>query len=366
MVYIKLAIFSPNQNAYSETFIQAHRNLPFDMKYYYGGHLPYACEDDPHMLQLSWKERLKKKLLKGFSYEEKKLLFSLRKLRVQAVLAEYGPTAVECLRVVKYLRLPMVVHFHGFDASDKGTIEKYRERYKEVFSYASAVIVVSVKMRETLLSFGCPADKLFLNYYGPNPSFFECSPAFTKTQFIAVGRFAPKKAPHLTIKSFKKVTEVFPDAKLVMIGDGPLFETCVDLANSLHLQNNIVFKGACNPQEIRKELQNAIAFVQHSVIAESGDSEGTPVAVLEAQAAGLPVISTFHAGIPDVVINNETGFLVEENDVDGMAERMIKLLEEDGVAKKMGEAGRKRILENFTMERHLKTIDTLIKESLNS
>ena len=111
-------------------------------------------------------------------------------------------------------------------------------------------------------------------------------------------------------------------------------------------------------------LSNSIAFIQHSVSAANGDSEGTPVAILEASASGLPVISTKHAGIPDVIINYETGILVDEHDVDAMANAMLKLLKEKDLAKKMGQTGKLHIQDNFSMEQYISKLSRAIERSL--
>src|SRR5690242_8096633 len=140
-----LAIFSPGQNTYSETFIQAHKTLPFNIKYYYGNTLPYLLEGS-NILELSYFEKIKKKLLKGFTSSQKILMFSLRKEKVDFILAEYGTTAADSLPVIKHLKIPLLVHFHGYDASQKDIIEQYGKKYKEVFDYARKVIVVSNKM----------------------------------------------------------------------------------------------------------------------------------------------------------------------------------------------------------------------------
>ena len=92
----------------------------------------------------------------------------------------------------------------------------------------------------------------------------------------------------------------------------------------------------------------------------NGDSEGTPVGIIEAMAAGLPVVSTRHAGIPDVVIENETGFLVDENDINQMASYILKITDDRELAKCLGEKGKAKIQDHFTMEKHLETINNLI------
>lgn len=93
-----------------------------------------------------------------------------------------------------------------------------------------------------------------------------------------------------------------------------------------------------------------MALIQHSVTAVDGDMEGTPVIILEAAGAGLPIISTKHAGIQDVVIHGSTGFLVDEVAVKEMADFMIKILQEPDLARKMGDAGKQFIANNFTLK----------------
>ncbi|MCO6496351.1 MAG: glycosyltransferase [Chitinophagaceae bacterium] len=358
-----LAIFSPNQNAYSETFIQAHKNLPFNVKYYYGDLYPSFLEGKS-MMNLPLRLRAEKKMLKGFSAAEKKLIFSLKNEGVDAVLAEYGTTGADTLAVLRYLKLPLVVHFHGADASIYDLLELYKGKYKALFKYASSVIVVSSKMKNDLIRLGCPKEKLVMNPYGPNPVFFDIMPGYKGSQFISVGRFVEKKAPHLTIMSFNEVLETNNSTKLIMIGDGPLLPVCKDLAKALNISDKIEFFGVQPPETIRKIMEESIAFVQHSVIGSNGDSEGTPVAVLEAQAAGLPVIATNHAGIPDVVLHEKSGLLCDERDTNGMASNMLRILREDGLAKRLGLAGKQRVKEHFTMEKHLGILETAINKAI--
>jgi glycosyltransferase involved in cell wall biosynthesis len=359
-----LAILSPNQNAYSETFIHAHKKLPFNIRFYYDGLFPTKLEGKKSLFIFNLFQKIKIRFDNRFNLSEHALLNSLKREKVDCVLAEYGTTAVATLKVVSHLQIPLVVHFHGSDASLKDVLKKNKEKYKLVFAYASRIIVVSKKMRSVLLTLGCPDNKLVLSYYGPDTSFVECQPDYKSQQFISVGRFVEKKAPYLTILSYKNMAADFPSSKLVMVGDGELLPVCQQLANALNLSNQVEFKKVQTPEQIKTLLNESIAFVQHSIVADNGDSEGTPVAILEAQAAALPVISTYHAGIPDVVINDETGFLVEEKNVDEMAKNMRRILNEKGLAKKLGEKGRERIKQHFSREKNLKQIEETILNSL--
>jgi glycosyltransferase involved in cell wall biosynthesis len=112
-------------------------------------------------------------------------------------------------------------------------------------------------------------------------------------------------------------------------------------------------------------MRQARAFVQHSVQTSYGDSEGTPVGILEGGAAGLPVVATRHAGIQDVIIDGETGLLVDEGDVDSMAESMIRLGENPVLAAELGKAARKRICAEFSMEKSIDNLWGIIETTIH-
>ncbi len=146
----------------------------------------------------------------------------------------------------------------------------------------------------------------------------------------------------------KKVIEKIPYARLIMSGDGPLLNSTKNIVKILGIEDNVIFTGIITPEEYRAFLLHCRAYVQHSIIADDGDMEGTPVAIMEASAAGVSVISTIHAGIPDIIIDGKTGFLNKELDVDGMAANMILLLEDKDLAVRLGNAGKQRMSEHFT------------------
>jgi colanic acid/amylovoran biosynthesis glycosyltransferase len=366
-----LAIISPNQNAYSETFIQAHKNIPgVIVRFYFGGFFPTALEGKgslmPKQIYKQLYFRAKVKLFRRYNLHEKLLMRSFTQEKIECVLAEFGPTAVAVLPACQKLKLPLIVHFHGFDASINSVLQEYEEGYKAVFDYATAVISVSSAMTKMLLNIGCPQDKLVQNTCGPANDFLELNPALNTTRFIGIGRFVDKKAPYYTIFAFADLVKKYPNASLIIAGDGPLHNMCTNLVNHLGLKKNILLPGVISPEQFRSYLEQSVAFVQHSITADNGDMEGTPVAVLEASAAGLPVISTFHAGIPDVIMHDETGLLVEEHDVEGMSNYMIHLLENPNKAIKMGTKGKAHIRDNFSLDRHLNTISELVKKAVDS
>jgi colanic acid/amylovoran biosynthesis glycosyltransferase len=359
----RIAVVTHKPDAYSETFIHAQiKFLPADL-ILHGGLMPSMAGKKPVLS--AFKKKLNRITLFLFKKElftrEKAIIHLLKKEKIDVVLAEYGPVGVLILPVCRIAKVPLVVHFHGFDASHFKTLEKYAPGYKEMFEYAKAIIVVSEKMVEQIKCIGCPAHKIILNHYGVNALFFSARPLYESDNLFAMGRFVEKKGPEFTIRAFAKVTSQYPTARLYMAGDGPLLETCRSLVRELSLSKSVFFPGIIKHDMAPAFMQKSIAFVQHSIVAENGDSEGTPVAVMEASAAGLPVISTIHAGIPDVIIDGVTGILVPERNIDKMADAMRLILSVKTLARRMGEAGRERIQTNFTMERHI----SVLREALN-
>ena len=183
---------------------------------------------------------------------------------------------------------------------------------------------------------------------------------FFKKQFIALGRFIDKKAPYYTILAFKDVLKTHPEAKLVMAGDGELTNVCKNLIKYYKLEDSIELLGVITPKAYRNLLEESLAFVQHSITADDGDMEGTPVSILEASIAGLPIISTYHGGIPDVVLHEQTGLLCKEHDVNTMSTHMLQLLDNVAYAKHLGAVGKQRINKDFSLERHIDVLNIIL------
>jgi colanic acid/amylovoran biosynthesis glycosyltransferase len=286
--------------------------------------------------------------------------------RPAAVLAQYGTTGVRVMEACACEGVPLIVHFHGFDASVKAVLAEHVHTYPRLFQVAAAIVAVSHDMCERLVRLGAPPEKVHYAPCGVDCSQFVMSDAAAAPQIIvAAGRLVDKKAPHLTLLSFAEVLRECPDARLRLIGDGPLLGACGDLASGLGLGDSVDFLGQQPHHVIRDEMQNARCFVQHSVVALNGDSEGTPVAVMEAGASGLPVVATRHAGIGDVVVDGETGFLVEEHDIKGMARGLVRLMQDPALAARMGRAGRTQVEARFSMDDRVARLWEIIEAAVD-
>jgi glycosyltransferase involved in cell wall biosynthesis len=267
----------------------------------------------------------------------------------------------------RLLRLPLFVTFHGYDASRRDVLKRFGLEYAELFRRAAGIFAVSGVMRDRLVGMGAPAERTHHIPAGADcESFDGADPASAPPLVVAVGRFVEKKAPHLTLEAFARALRERPEARLRMIGDGPLLPRCRELSERLSVAHAVTFTGSLPHHAVAEAMRRARLFAQHSVRAASGDCEGTPVSVQEACAAGLPVVSTRHAGIPEVVVEGETGLLVDEGDVEGMAREMLRLLRDPAYAAALGKAGHRRVRAHFSSARCIERLWALMERGINS
>lgn len=368
---MNICIAYPKKDLYSETFIRAHVNyMPADRVFELnnGYWLPLYDGISGKKVIKQWRTRTDKYLSKVFGkkleiYQNGAIKNYFGKYQIKAVLAEYGPTGEALFRSCTRSRIPLIVHFHGFDAYRNNIIidDKYNVKYPEMFEKSAALIAVSNDMRQQLISLGAPAKKIHVNPCGVDVDLFDkTNPERNPPTFVSTGRFVSKKAHYLSILAFKHVVSHVPDARLVIMGTGPLYEVCKRMVDGLGLEKHIELPGAVSQDEVLSRLTQARAFVLHSVRSYDNDSEGTPVSVLEASSMGLPVVSTMHAGIKEAVDDNKTGFLVEEGDVAGMTQKMLVLARDPGLCRSMGEAGRQKMISKFSMKDRIESLWQII------
>ena len=367
----RVLVLAPTARAASETFIRANLSgLSLALTAYFGDERP---------LKAPWR------LAYGSSILLSKLFTRLHWLRLaglpaacvalalirrhqpDVVMVEFGFEAVRVMEACAWSGVPLVVHFRGSDASAESRLGLLKGRYRRLLAMAAGVIVKSRPMADTLLALGAPADRLLISPSGANAALFQGSdPAAAPLVLLAVGRFVAKKGPLQTLRAFAllcrdpAVARLQPE--LWMVGEGPLLASARSLVVELGLQEQVRFLGVRSQDRVAQLMREVRGFVQHSMVAPDGDSEGNPVAVMEAQLSGLPVVATRHAGIPEVVLEGQTGLLVEEGDEAGMARAMARLLMEPDLAARLGDCGRRRIQERFTIEHHLRQVEQLLRQ----
>jgi colanic acid/amylovoran biosynthesis glycosyltransferase len=318
-----------------------------------------------HALRLARKLRLSPRYPSKAPFnrsQEKRLRSFLENHGVEVVLGQYMDSSLRFLPVAKRLGVPFYVHAHGYDISRSLRDPYWVRRYSE-YNDASAVIVVSESVKRRLTAIGIREEKIAVIPCGVDlPSQSVLPPRRTGTKVLAVGRMVAKKAPLLTLAAFRIAHEARPALRLDFIGHGELLSAASCFVRDAGLGAAVSLLGFQPPPVVRQKMMEADVFVQHSVVdPATGDEEGLPVAILEAMSCRLPVVSTRHAGIPEAVIEGQTGLLVDEGNIEGMAERIISLADNDTMRRSMGDAAWQRAKDLFTWESERASLLRLLK-----
>lgn len=378
---MNLAVITPEIGQPSETFIRRHilelseHAVPVVYKYY-NSDLWWEPEAEALCIEkqsnrMHWRmRRLARKCGYKLSLcpvdDWKRVDKFLKKQGVDTLLIEYLNQFVDWVPHAVSAGYRVVAHGHGIDMS-AALKDKYQcQRYLEVYSRGVDLVVPSEFAKKRLIEIGLLKQQIHIIPYGVEVS---TTPASQKKpggpcRFLAVGRMVAKKSPIRMLESFRKSLERGCDVSLDYVGDGPLMSAVRDFVDVSGLKSHVTLHGKQQSEKVMELMNQADVFVQHSITDPvTGDQEGMPVAILEAMAHALPVVSTRHAGIPEAVINEESGLIVEEGDVDGMADGFVSLATDSNLRMKMGEAGQKRVSENFTWEHEKNKLFNLLSQS---
>ncbi len=267
----------------------------------------------------------------------------------------FGPNGTLGIRIQELLDLssPVVTSFYGYDVSQAHWTRK-NGPYKHLFSDGDLFVAISDDMIAKLCGLGCPADRIVKLPLGVNLrefAFRSRSGPANGTTFLTVARLVDKKGIEFAIRAVAKVSERVPAVRYRIVGDGPLRVPLQQLAKQLGVSEQVTFLGWQDRNEVDDLLSSADIFVLPSVTGDDGDQEGTPTVLLEAQAVGLPVVATKHAGIPEIVRDGHSGFLVPERDVGALAERLEFLIAHPETWSELGQAGREAVADHHDMEK---------------
>jgi glycosyltransferase involved in cell wall biosynthesis len=333
-----LAVFTPQLGTVSETFIRRHIEDLLPMQtivistHPKGGHWHAQC---PVLCLDQWGLRPMVRIMRRLGRSNERLRAGavaafLRANRVDVVLGEYLDHFLDFVPVLNSLRIPYVVQGHGIDLSAAlrrpGMVERYA-------AYVSARFILTrcEFHRQRLMTLGLPAEKIRVNPGGVDipEALLERTAAAAK-RFLAIGRMVPKKGPIYLLEAFRLCAEKDADVSLDYVGDGTLLPAARQFLDAVGLGNRVRLHGAASNSTKESLLRECGIFVQHSVTdPDTGDEEGLPASIQEAQAHGMAVISTKHSGIPEMVEHGLTGLLVEEGGTEGMAAAMTQVSQTD-------------------------------------
>ncbi|CAM3754363.1 glycosyltransferase [Rahnella victoriana] len=296
-------------------------------------------------------------------------LRALEQKQLDLMHAHFGVDACYALKVAEKKDIPLVTTFHGFDVttsfkslilSGSPSWMNYSVHRKELSMKGHCFIAVSDFIAEKALRLGFDEKKIIKHYIGLDVEKVKKRPTISEKKIILhVARLVEKKGTEYLIKALKKVCNVDPDYQLVIIGDGPLAPSLKSLAEKLDLTKSIQFLGSQPHDRVLELMQQASIFCLPSVTSTTGDAEGLGMVLLEAAASGVPTVGTRHGGIPEAMEENITGYLVNERDVNDLAEKLIMLVTDDKKRHAMGDSARKFIEDKFDIKKQTQILESI-------
>ena len=300
----------------------------------------------------------------------------LKDLSPDLVHVHFGTHAMKIVPVARQLGIPVLITFWGSDASKRLKSQQYVKTLQRELSDVG-VICCSAALRDNLLKVGVDVPNATIHYVGVSTNtfgFVSRTPIQRKLEegepivFLQVGRFVEKKGHATTVKALAQFIQSTMGErahliKFQLIGGGPLEEEIKNLVKALGIEDNVEFLGVKSSTEVQGHMSKADVLLQHSVTSSKGDMEGLPIVIMEAMATGLPVVSTFHSGIPELIEDKVNGYLVKEHDVNAYAQVLAEVitLKDDQVNR----AARSRIEADFDLDKQNRKLadlyDAMIK-----
>ncbi|WP_017302716.1 glycosyltransferase [Spirulina subsalsa] len=306
--------------------------------------------------------------LTGFAPQ---LYSQIRALDPVLIHAQFGLSGTLALPWAKSLKIPLIVHYRGADATIRADCARYTslnhwlyfQRLPQLQRDSHLFLTVCQFLHQKLLEQGFPPEKIITHYHGVDIEKFSPNPQIPRRPIVLfVGRLTEKKGVKFLILAMSDVQRQLPDVELVMIGDGPLRTDLETLAQQC--LKRYQFLGVQPPSVVKAWMNQAHVLAAPSITSPEGDSEGLPNVILEAQAMGLPVVSTYHAGIPEAVLHEKTGFLTAEQDSQELGGYILELFKNPDLWQQFSQGGREQMVRHFNRAQQTRRLEE-IYENLN-
>jgi glycosyltransferase involved in cell wall biosynthesis len=299
----------------------------------------------------------------------------LRSLNPSLAHVHFGTDLVALWPMLDRLDVPILTTLHGYDINIRA--EYWRQGWRPSRKYPERLlnisrdprvrfIAVSEAIRQRAVEFGLPDERIFVRYIGVDTQQFTPSDVPLNARprrILFVGRMVEKKDPSILIAAFAEVRRQVPDAELVMIGDGSLLAHCRSWAAKLRVP--VQFLGAVPNSRVQQEMGHTRVFCLPSITAANGDAEGLCIAIVEAQAAGVPVVTSARGGDGEAIEDGVTGFAFGESDIRALSLALIRLLRDDNLAAEMSIAARARACRLFDLHKCTEQLEALYDQSVN-
>jgi colanic acid/amylovoran biosynthesis glycosyltransferase len=256
------------------------------------------------------------------------------------------------MRDLGYLDGPISVIFHAYEISQYKRINRHFKEYLCLFNCAECLLPVSHFWRKLLLSWGAPAKRTSVHRMGVSLDDFSFVSNRSSCEYclrvIQVGRLVEKKAVLDSIQAVISANEHI-DIQFTVIGDGPLMPDALALIKHHAAEHYITMLGRKSQDDVQHYLEQADIFILPSVTATNGDMEGVPVALMEAMAMGLIVVSTQHSGIPELIDDGVSGFLANERSPAELCDILLKVQQLDSTrVNQIRQAARDKVAAEFS------------------
>lgn len=278
----------------------------------------------------------------------------------------FGPNGLRAvyLKRAGLINGKIVTVFHGYDVTR--LVEKHGvDYYRPLFRYGDLFLTISERWKDRLISLGCDPDKILVHRLGVDPDRFRVVDRSMRKpgplRLFSVARLVEKKGIEYALRALVDLKDEV-DVVYKVAGGGPLLEELSRLARELGVSDRVEFLGPQPDERIQVELEEADVFLAPSVTSSEGDQEGIPVAIMEAMAVGLPVISTWHSGIPELVKDEDSGFLVPERDPEAIARKIEALEEDPGMRSRMGARGREIVEAEYDLRRSIRRLVGILED----
>ncbi|MBY7552160.1 colanic acid biosynthesis glycosyltransferase WcaL [Escherichia coli] len=271
--------------------------------------------------------------LKRYGAESRNLILSAicglvaTPFHADVFIAHFGPAGVTAakLRELGVIRGKIATIFHGIDISSREVLNHYTPEYQQLFRRGDLMLPISDLWAGRLQKMGCPREKIAVSRMGVDMTRFSPRPVkapATPLEIISVARLTEKKGLHVAIEACRQLKEQGMAFRYRILGIGPWERRLRTLIEQYQLEDVVDMPGFKPSHEVKEMLDDADVFLLPSVTGADGDMEGIPVALMEAMAVGIPVVSTLHSGIPELVEADKSGWLVPENDARALAQRL--------------------------------------------
>jgi glycosyltransferase involved in cell wall biosynthesis len=367
---MKIVIFRNQLFKFSEPFIKQQANGVQQEKIFVGRKLLGNAENN-EVITLSDESIFKNifyVLFRNITPLKKKLISH----KVDLIHAHFGVDAIYALNLAESLNVPLITTFHGFDvttkslslvASRKPSWINFFIHKKVLADQGQLFICVSEFIRDKAIAMGFPEKRLMTHYIG-----IELKAVIHKVKnnkkILHVARLTEKKGTEFLISAISKLKS--QDVILQIIGEGPLEKELKEKVKVLNIENRVEFLGSKSHETVLEYMHNCAIFSVPSVTAKNGDAEGLGMVFLEAATLEIPVVATLHGGIPEVVIDGVTGFLVPERNSTILAEKIQYLLDNPQERFKMGKAARKMVEDKFDIVKQSQKLEKIYKQVIDA